>query len=212
MKIKAIYSVMFMLVMSLGVFAQNDKQAEMIINDFIKSVEQSAIQADFILTVLDEDNDPVQTQNGLFTMKNSKFSLILDDIHVFFDGKTQWTYVAANNEVTITEPSESELAEINPIFILQTYQDKCAIRFSSGNKSNENYAVEMIPNVETDFEKIQVSLNKSTQKPLSIKLIGKKDFSVLIGFSKFRQDMDIPDSAFVFDKNKYKDVFENDHR
>jgi len=72
----------------------------------------------------------------------------MDEMKAWFDGKTQWAYMAQNNEVSITEPSEKELAETNPMAILSGYKTKTVIRFSK-TKSTNNYVVEMIPKVKT---------------------------------------------------------------
>jgi len=48
----------------------------------------------------------------------------MDEMQAWFDGKTQWAYMAQNNEVSITEPTEKELAETNPMAILSGYKTK----------------------------------------------------------------------------------------
>ena len=197
---------------SLNLFAQSDKQAEKIIVDFIKSVEKSAIQTNFEIKIYDQEDELNQAQKGTFTMKNNKFSLFMEDVQVFFDGKTQWAYVASNNEVSITEPSEDELAEINPIFILQEYQNKSTIAFLSDIKSSENHIIKMVPSIDSDFKKILVEVNKSTKNLASLNLSEKNGFSVSIVFSNFRQGLNLSDNIFTFDKSKYEDVFENDLR
>jgi len=146
-------------------------------------------------------------------MRGNRFSLIMDDIHVFFDGKTQWTYMDVINEVNITEPTSAELAEINPITILREYQNKSSIRFSADNShATENHIIEMTPFGATDFNRIFVQINRSTRNLSSIRLDSNQGFSVLIIFNRFQRGVNIPDSAFVFDKRNYQDVFVNDLR
>jgi outer membrane lipoprotein-sorting protein len=213
MKQQLIYCLLFFTAFSTSLFAQSDRQAEQIIADFIRSVEQNAVHAEFEMTMVDENNRVTQTQNGVFRLKGNKFSLITDDIHIFFDGKTQWTYMDAVGEVTITEPSGDELAEINPIFMLREYQNKCTIRFSIGSNSTENHSIEMTPTVPADFRKLFVQINKSTRNLSSVHLVGSQGFSLRINFSKFQRGVNIPDSSFVFDKRKYDDdLFINDLR
>jgi len=59
MKRQIIYYLLFFTAFSTTLFAQSDRQAEQIIADFIRSVEQTAVQADFEMTVFDEHNNPV---------------------------------------------------------------------------------------------------------------------------------------------------------
>lgn len=53
-------------------------------------------------------------QSGVLRLKGEKFLLELFDGKTWFNGHTQWTYVEATNEVTITEPTPEELKDINP--------------------------------------------------------------------------------------------------
>lgn len=47
-----------------------------------------------------------------------KFAIDLGDMKLFYDGKTQWAYSAADKEVTILEPTPEELALGNPASVL----------------------------------------------------------------------------------------------
>lgn len=47
-----------------------------------------------------------------------KFAIDLGDMKLFYDGKTQWAYSAADKEVTIINPTADELALGNPAAIL----------------------------------------------------------------------------------------------
>ena len=211
MKRQIIFCLLFFATFSL--FAQSNRQAERIIADFINSVEQHAVRAEFEMIFLDINNRATQTQHGIFRMRQDKFSFITDDFHVFFDGKTQWTYFDAVGEVSITEPSIDELAEINPILVLRAFQNKSTIRFSIGDSSSENHSIEIIPNVPADFNRITVQINRATGNLRSIHLIGNQGFSIQVSFRTFQRGLNIPDSYFVFDINNYDDdVFINDLR
>jgi outer membrane lipoprotein-sorting protein len=212
MKQQLIYCLLFFTAFSTSLFAQSDRQAEQIIANFIRSIEQNAVQADFEMTVFDDRNRVTQVQEGIFRMKGNKFSMITDDLHIFFDGKTYWTYMDAMGEVTIIEPTGAELADVNPILLLRQYQNNSTIRFASGNNSAENHNIEMTPNVSADFSKIFVQINKTNQNLSAINLTGNS-FRVNVSFKNFRRGVNIPDSSFVFDKSKYDDdLFINDLR
>jgi len=194
--------------------AQHSQQAESLVNDFVKSIRTATVKTGFVLTITDENGITAQQLSGTFVMQQQKFVLESQDLTVYFDGKTQWTYLEANNEVSITEPSEDELAEINPMIILHEYQDKCNIRFSPDEKSAENYAVEMTPIVQQplDFSKITVLMRKTDKNLVSMKLNSRNGYRISIRFDHFEKGAKVPDSTFVFDKKKYKNVIENDLR
>ena len=59
-----------------------------------------------------------------------------EDIKVCYDGKTQWTHQISEREVTLTNPTANELAEVNPLSFLKNYQAnyKVNILSSAGGK------------------------------------------------------------------------------
>ena len=54
------------------------------------------------------------TTNGEIAVKGKKFHATTPDATIWFDGKTQWTYMKGNDEVNISNPSEAQLQAINP--------------------------------------------------------------------------------------------------
>jgi len=136
----------------------------------------------------------------------------MSEMKAWFDGKTQWAYVAQTNEVSITEPSEKELAETNPMAILSGYKSKCTIKFSTKVKSAQNHCIEMIPKVNKDISKIEVQVNKATGSLFSIKLSNKNGSTSLLILSNFQKGISVADNIFVFDQAKHKGIVVNDLR
>ena len=130
--------------------AQNNSQAEQILTDLLNLAKTTAIKTNFKLTISEKNNTQSQTTSGEFTLKGNKFILDMDAMKVWFDGKTQWSFVHQNKEVSITEPSEKELVETNPMAILSGFKIKCNIRFSTKIKSEQNYCIEMIPKIKNN--------------------------------------------------------------
>lgn len=197
----------------ISIFAQNNKDAENIINNFIQSVSNSAIKADFVMDIADDNNTPLQSQKGTFIMKGNMFVFDMEDIQIFFDGKTQWTYMKADNEVTITEPTEEELAEINPIVVLSIYKSTCNIQFSSTEKPADSYVIDLTPKSKNaDFDKIEVRAKKTNQDPTSIKIYSSETYNMFITLTKFEKNVQVTNKTFAFDKSKYSGVYVNDMR
>ncbi len=130
MKRTPIYIVALFIVLTQSIFAQSNSQAEKIISEILSDVKTNAIKTNFKLSISEKNNTQSQQTNGFFTLFGNKFILEMTDMKVYFDGKTQWAYVPKNNEVSITEPSEKELQETNPMAILSGFKAKSTIRFS----------------------------------------------------------------------------------
>jgi outer membrane lipoprotein-sorting protein len=186
--------------------------ANQIITNILTSVQTNPIRTGFRLVVAEKNNSTKQGTVGVFTLKGSKFMLELDEMKVWFDGKTQWSYLAKNNEVTITNPTEKELAETNPMAILSTYKNKSDIRFAS-LKSSAFYVIELTPKLKNrDILKIDIQVNKTTMNLFSIKIIYKNGTTNLLTLTNYQKGIKVSDNYFVFNISKYKGVNENDLR
>ncbi|MDR3651686.1 MAG: outer membrane lipoprotein carrier protein LolA [Paludibacter sp.] len=193
--------------------AQSNAQAENILSNLLNTAKKEAIRTNFKLIASDKSNPQGMSSSGTFTLKGTKFVLDMSDMKAWFDGKTQWAYVSQSNEVSITEPSEKELSETNPMAILSGYKTKCIIRFSTKVKSAQNHCIEMIPKVKNkDIVKIDVEVNKITGNLYSIKLTNRNGSVSTLILSNFQKGIRVEDNIFVFNKAKYKGVVINDLR
>ena len=207
---KIIYSFVLLFFSFQFIGAQNNAQAEKIITDLLTEAKTNAIKTNFRLITNDKSNS--QSASGTFTLKGSRFVLEMEALKAWFDGKTQWSYVAQSNEVSITEPTEKELAETNPMAILSGFKLKCSIKFST-LKSATDYCIDMTPKLkDKNISKIEVQVNKSTGNLTSIKLDNKNGSSTTLKLTNFQKGVKVSDNTFVFNQSRYKGVVVNDLR
>ena len=76
-------------------------------------------------------------ENGTINIKGRKFQVTVPDVTVWFDGKTQWTYVKKNDEVNVANPSEAEIQNINPYNFIYMYKDGYTYTMEKKNGSFE---------------------------------------------------------------------------
>lgn len=185
--------------------------AEQLITNLLNEAKNGAVKTSFKLTASDKTNS--QVSDGTFTIKGNKFVLEMDEMKVYFDGKTQWAYVPTQNEVSITEPTEKELTETNPMAILASFKNKSNIRFASKSLVNGNYNITLLPkNKQQDIVKIEVVLNKTTNHLVSIKVFNKNGSTYLLGLTNYTTGLKFADANFVFNTLRYKSVGINDLR
>ena len=60
---------------------------------------------------------------GNAVIAGSKYTMQTPQLRVWFDGRTQWTYLLNTGEVSITEPDASEQMASNPFAILSAHSD-----------------------------------------------------------------------------------------
>jgi len=206
------HSILILIFSILSVSAQNNAEAQKVIDNLVSSLSTSAIKTNFRLSSGQKNTVNSQSVSGTFILKGNKFVLDTDGTKAWFDGKTQWTYVADSKEVSVTEPTESELADTNPLAILSKFRAKSFIRFSK-TKSATNYVIELNPkSKKEEFSQVQVQINKATGNLVSIKLTDKKGSTTLLALSNYQKGVKVPDNTFVFNKANYRGVTINDLR
>ena len=62
------------------------------------------------------------TTKGTLLFSGQKFVMTSPQLKTWYDGKTQWTLLIADNEVNVTEPTAAELQEVNPFAIINTFR------------------------------------------------------------------------------------------
>ena len=65
---------------------------------------------------------PEGNTNGSIRLKGDKFLLETEGVTTWFDGRTQWSYLASSDEVNVSEPTPEELQSINPYSWLSLYK------------------------------------------------------------------------------------------
>ena len=118
---KYIFSVLIAL-LSLPVIAQQQQsQAKSILDKTAEAFRKAGgVKADFTVKVI-TDGLIEGVEHGTIQLKGEKFVLKTTDIVTWFDGKTQWSYVAKNDEVNVSNPTQEELQQINPYTFLYMY-------------------------------------------------------------------------------------------
>ncbi len=78
---------------------------------------KQGITADFRMESVQYGNT-----SGTIAVKGKMFHATTPVATMWFDGKTQWTYLKKNNEVSVTTPTESQLQALNPYNFINMYK------------------------------------------------------------------------------------------
>lgn len=186
--------------------------AESIMNKLIHTLTTNGIQTNFSLTVIEKNKVISQAIRGNFKMKAEKFNLEMPELKVWFDGKTQWSYSASDNEVTITEPMQTDLQALNPLAFMAAFKAKSIVRFSK-QTSTEQHFIELIPRSKKEaFSSILIGINKSSNFPQMLHVRDQKQQVHQFKLTGFKLVHTLTDRTFVFNKSDFNSVVVNDLR
>ena len=141
---------------------------------------------------------------GYIKLQRQKFVINMGGTITWFDGKTMWTYVKANDEVNVTTPSADAIAKMNPYAFLSFYKKGYTAKM--GKSTTKEYEVVLTGKSGSPFKKVVVRINKSSKYPTVITMTSSKDAVTTIRCNSFLKNQKYKDSTFQFNKKNYPNV------
>lgn len=189
-----IYTLFFLLMLTLSLSAQQDTKAKNILDKTVEKYNQSkGISVIF-----------GGSQSGKLLLKGEKFQLTTQDVTTWFDGQTQWSYLKQNEEVNISTPTPEELRAINPYAWLSLYKQGFNYRYL-GVKTREGkqgHEIVLTPQTKQDIQSITLLIG-SDYEPIYIGILPTEGQMQEFIVHNYRTQLNLNDNAFRFDKSKY---------
>lgn len=136
--------------------------------------------------------------SGTVSIKGTKFYAKTSGAEVWYDGKTQWTYMPSTQEVNVTTPTEAQQLQMNPYKFLSIYKNGYTLTKTS---VAGGYQVHLVAqNKQRSVQELYVTVSKSYQ-PKSVKMRSGKTWTT-ISVSNFRTKT-LSDATFRFNAKKY---------
>ena len=167
--------------------------------------QSGGIQADFTVQTYSKGTLE-STSTGLIRLQGEKFLLDADGVKTWFDGRTQWSYLAGSDEVNVSEPTPAELQSINPYALLSIYKQGYHMKLGKNTTYSGKPAYEVVltaSNKKQDLQCVILYVSKDRFQPLCISMTQKGGGSVAIRITSYKTGQSYNDSFFVFDKKAY---------
>jgi hypothetical protein len=123
----------------------------------------------FTIIMNDASGEEIFDDKGTLKMDGEKYVLLTDAMKLWCDGATQWSYLAQNNEIYISEPNADDARAFSPVHLMELYKHgfKCAID-SKLSTAKEN-AVTMTEIARgNDIKRVTVLLDKQNSLPVRL--------------------------------------------
>lgn len=177
------------------ILAQQDTQARQVLDKTIDTFRQSdGISLTF-----------GGSQEGTLIMQGTAFYLDCGGIKSWFDGKTQWSYVEENEEVTISTPTPEELQSVNPYAVITSYRQHYHYRYQgSQTKGGKTYYhIQLTPRTgNNDIRSVQLRISSDYHPAaITIQLSNGESQQFIVRSYKTVKGMNT--ATFRFDSRKY---------
>ena len=137
--------------------------------------------------------------SGTVAVKGKKFYATTPQATIWFDGKTQWTYMKNNDEVNISTPTEAQLQAINPYNFINLY--KKGYKYTL-NKGGKDYVVHLTAaNANTKIKEMFVSVDKNNYHPTQVKMLQGQKW-IIFDITNLKKEA-IPESQFRFNSKDF---------
>lgn len=141
----------------------------------------------------------IGSTTGTIAIKGNKFHARTPQAIVWFDGKTQWTYMASTDEVNVSTPSEAQQMAMNPYRFINMYKSGYTLSMTT---SAQSYVVRLVAqNKKRSIQEMVITINRKTNAPSQVKMREGQTWTT-IDITKF-QASNQADRLFVFSQKDF---------
>lgn len=190
--------------------AQEGDQSKAILDKAYATFEASqGIRLTFTLSTFDLSNTPIDIQTGEGYAKGNKFKLDMETMAIWFNGETQWVLMKEVNEVNISQPTEQEVASINPLALLGIYKEGYTLSppVTTTVNGKRVQRIDMAPTSSRgDFQSVSVTIDPTNHALARVILTGHDGMKTRIDITEYNANQRYPDSYFTFNASAYPGV------
>ena len=114
--------------------------------------------------------------SGTIAIKGKKFHATTPQATIWFDGKTQWTYMKNNDEVNVANPSESQLAAINPYNFIYMYKNGYNYTME---KKGGNFVVHLTATGKKSIQEMYLTIGQKSYTPSQVRYKTAKGWTTI---------------------------------
>ena len=191
---KRLFTFWMFILLPFCISAQTDTKAAEVLDNVLEDLSKSSgIRVDF-----------GGSETGFLLLKGEKFYLNNGNIQSWYDGKTQWSYVADTEEVNISHPTQEELQGINPYLILMRYKSDFNYAYKGNGTRNGVKGHEIIltskHSEHSDIIRVFVT---TTYQPLAMKMEQNGRTLSEINVISYKINQKLEDGMFKFNRSLF---------
>lgn len=159
-----------------------------------------------------------QTLSGTAYKAEKKYAYYTPDYKVINDGRSNWLFVKAENEVTITsnEDADEESGLMSPTELLSIWEKGFKYKFIGEGKvgSKTLQEVRLYPEnpKKSKYHTITLIIDKRANELNKVEIKGRDGVNMVYNIKGFKSGASISGSKFKFDKSKHPNCSINDMR
>ena len=203
-KAKIIVSIFSLFLMISSLKAQNTQSLLSEVSNKVKSYEN--IQIDFKYSLENTRENVKQDTRANITLKGENYVLNMLGVTRIFDGKTIYTIVPEDEEVTISDYSKEEDKSISVSEMLTFYENGYNYKMDKQQniRGRKIQFIKLSPiDSNTEIKNILLGIDMQTKHIYKLIQVDSSGTSYTITVNSFKTNQPISQNLFIFDEEKY---------
>ena len=147
-----------------------------------------------------------QKVSGTMKAAGKKFALQTSSASTWYDGKNMWTYNVKNAETTLMTPTAQEVAEANPLSIVNSYSANFTAAFAKAQTKGSKTIVLTPRSRQLGYKSVHVTIPDGSVYPSKLVIVPSSGQKVTVSITQVKNGQKLPDATFVYPKSKYPKV------
>lgn len=188
---KSLKSLLALLLITVSSLAMAQKTADQVMKNVVDNIKKhNNIEISIDYKIINQAAGINENENGSITLQGEAYKITLPDQTVISDGKSVWTYLPDNEEVTITEDDGT----MSPLKLVETYKHHKTV-FAKSDKGKGLRIIEII-NSDNNIEKITVIVDENKNEIQSFTLNDSEGSKHVITLKEYSYDKTLGKSFF----------------
>lgn len=194
-------------------FGQNSAEAKKLldeVNTKVKSYDN--ISLDFKYVLVNTEENIKQEMRGDVVLQGDKYVLNAFGVTRIFDGKTLYTIIPEDEEVTISSENSEDESTITPSAMLSFYQEGYTYQMDivQNVQGRKIQYVKLVPiDSNSEIKNVLLGIDIKTKHIYNLIEVGSNNTKTTITVNSFKTNEPLSKSLFTFDESKYKDYYIN---
>lgn len=162
--IRRIICAVLMAILTITASAQNAQQAKAVLDKTASIVgNKNGATAQFTITSAKTGN-----VSGSLSIKGNMFLVTTPQSTVWYNGKTQWTYMKSTEEVNVSTPNASQQLQMNPYRFINMY--RTGYNLALTDKGQQYWIHLTAQSAKSNTPEMYILVNKKTYHPETVKM------------------------------------------
>ncbi|MBN8642948.1 MAG: outer membrane lipoprotein carrier protein LolA [Flavobacteriales bacterium] len=211
-KMKKLFSIAFLLFVTLNANAQDKKAKELLDDVTAKIKSYKNIVIDFKYTLTNTKENINQESKGNVTLEGNKYILNFMGATKLYDGKKTYTVVPEDEEITISSANDNDEKSITPSKMLTFFNSgyKYSMDILQNVKGRKIQYIKLVPTNGKDQRKeVLLGIDIQTKHIYNLIEVGKNGTKTTLTVNSFKTNQPLSKNQFIFVASKYPNYYIN---